>query len=496
MLQFFTDAVGNPGQINLTAAPYINEGLSMGILGNKGSGKSYTMAVLCEEAHRNQIPFIIFDLNGDACSLRELGDDVVVIGDDSHDEEVRRAHVDIEHGPDTLIQYIEPVLTDGFSLVIDLSPLTELEDQCIIVAAMLKKHFDLGRQYRTPVMTLVDEAHVFAPQRKSDKEQKTSLTWMSRVMSDGRKRGILFVVVSQRPAFLNKDVLGPCNVRLFGKITYEPDFRILRPYMAPGTKMEHVTRLKAGQYFLMGEKGNGRIQVKKRKTSDLGNTPIIKVGSKKDDDALAIMLAENTGRVNLNPKEEAMAYQERINHGWEPGRIAETAGVSTEVVKSRLGLLKLMPEILDLVGDGQLALSYANLITDLDGNRQRLAMKLLRSGNVSMPNFRQYVSQLTEEQEQDSLFDLTTLWADQTVSESEGPKNGKSVILDVPKNPALPAVEAVYGTPIGDIMNKYIHELMLAGFDSEAAAVGNVYQALVGIKKACKPKINLMQTMF
>ena len=81
--------------INLLKSPYLTEGLSLAIIGNKGSGKSWTLAVLAEEAHRNHVPFIYYDVNGDAASLRELGDDVVVIGRE-HGQALRCAHYAID----------------------------------------------------------------------------------------------------------------------------------------------------------------------------------------------------------------------------------------------------------------------------------------------------------------------------------------------------------------------------------------------------------------
>jgi ParB family chromosome partitioning protein len=52
-----------------------------------------------------------------------------------------------------------------------------------------------------------------------------------------------------------------------------------------------------------------------------------------DEAASAIMLAENTGRADLNPIEEANAYQRRVTtFGWSAERIADVAGVSKDRV--------------------------------------------------------------------------------------------------------------------------------------------------------------------
>ncbi|HMD79223.1 MAG TPA: DUF87 domain-containing protein, partial [Nitrososphaerales archaeon] len=41
------------------------------VLGSSGSGKSYTVGVLCEELCRNQVPFTIVDTEGEHTGLKE-----------------------------------------------------------------------------------------------------------------------------------------------------------------------------------------------------------------------------------------------------------------------------------------------------------------------------------------------------------------------------------------------------------------------------------------
>lgn len=213
-----------------------------------------------------------------------------------------------------------------------------------------------------------------------------------------------------------------------------------------------------------------------------------------NDQAAAIMLVENTGRQDLNPIEEASAYAARHDvYRWDWERIARVAGKSVEVVKARVALLQLDKEIQKQVAAGSIPLAYAGLMTELDTNRQLLAVRLLRAGAIALPNFRRYVMQLQEEQAQDGLFDLTTVWVAQVTEMTAGPKNGKTSLerFDLPHHPDVPACEAKYGTPIGDVMFRYVQELLGAGQVTEAAAVSEAYAALVKIKKACLPKLTI-----
>ncbi|HUT15496.1 MAG TPA: ParB/RepB/Spo0J family partition protein, partial [Anaerolineae bacterium] len=70
-----------------------------------------------------------------------------------------------------------------------------------------------------------------------------------------------------------------------------------------------------------------------------------------DEAASAIMLAENIGRKELTPIEEANAYRRRIDQfGWSETQVAGVAGVSLDLVRRRLSLLQLVPEAQTLVG--------------------------------------------------------------------------------------------------------------------------------------------------
>lgn len=132
-----------------------------------------------------------------------------------------------------------------------------------------------------------------------------------------------------------------------------------------------------------------------------------------DEQASAVMLAENVARTDLDPLDEARAYQHRIDaFGWSVKDCAEKAGVSTTRVLFRLKLLRLRPDLQKLVRDGQFSLGYAQILSDgdLDVNRQLIALARLRDNSSPTPTwFRKQVGLLWEEQAQDALFDLDAL---------------------------------------------------------------------------------------
>jgi DNA repair protein RadC len=126
-----------------------------------------------------------------------------------------------------------------------------------------------------------------------------------------------------------------------------------------------------------------------------------------DDESAAVMLLENTARVDLNPVEQAMAYHTRLEgFGWSVEQIAKTAGVHPSTVERRLSLFKLAPDLLPLVKSGQLPLHYAEELPRLDHNRQHTALRLLQeTDKMTLPGFRALVKQLFAEQQQEALLD-------------------------------------------------------------------------------------------
>lgn len=172
-----------------------------------------------------------------------------------------------------------------------------------------------------------------------------------------------------------------------------------------------------------------------------------------DRAASLAMLSENVARKDLDPIEEAVAYASRMEEfGLTVDEIAAVAGVTTIRVQFRVKLLKLNAEILHLIKNNQLALGYAQILSDgnLDSNRQRIALGKLRDNATPTPAwFRGIVSDLYTQQAQTSMFELPLL--------------GGPVLNAVPTNapaktPATPATHQapkVDGTP-AEILEAHI----------------------------------------
>lgn len=201
-----------------------------------------------------------------------------------------------------------------------------------------------------------------------------------------------------------------------------------------------------------------------------------------DEAAARIMLVENTSRVDLDPIDEAKAYQSRIaQFGWSFDDIAAIAGVSADVVRRRVSLLTLHADIQGLVAKRQMPVGHAEALVTLDSQRQMIAFRLYRdSKGMTLATLARIVSDLLAEQSQDSLFNLETFWQETITKLETLPRRGKKAVVPVPTRKDIPQPNVAM-TPDGanSIMLHYVTQLLEAGFDAEAAAVGTLIEALV-----------------
>lgn len=126
-----------------------------------------------------------------------------------------------------------------------------------------------------------------------------------------------------------------------------------------------------------------------------------------DVEASAVMLAENVHRVDLDPMEEARAYGERLAmFGGSVADVAHLANVPVSRVRERLELLKLIEPVAMLVGLKHFPIRFAARMTDLDVNRQGLALAAWRDHDMSFDAFAALCRRLFSEQAQECMFEL------------------------------------------------------------------------------------------
>jgi hypothetical protein len=172
---------------------------TIGIVAQKGAGKTHTTVILAEEMMRQELQVVIIDPLGVYWGLRSTKDgegegcDVRILGGD---------HADLPLDPASGRAVARWVSEYKKSVILDIWHMRKAE-QRLFVAEFAE---ELYAKNRTPMHLIMDEADLFMPQ-KPENEQKRVLLAFEDIVRRGRVKGIGITVVTQRPAVLHKDIL-------------------------------------------------------------------------------------------------------------------------------------------------------------------------------------------------------------------------------------------------------------------------------------------------
>ncbi|HTX43377.1 MAG TPA: ATP-binding protein, partial [Methanocella sp.] len=98
--------------------------------------------------------------------------------------------------------------------------------QQTIVAKLLSNLFEARKAGMVPAgMVVVEEAHNFCPEKGFMKT--TSSDVLRAIASEGRKFGLGLMIISQRPAKVDKNVLSQCNTQIIMRVTNPNDIRAI-----------------------------------------------------------------------------------------------------------------------------------------------------------------------------------------------------------------------------------------------------------------------------
>jgi ParB family chromosome partitioning protein len=115
----------------------------------------------------------------------------------------------------------------------------------------------------------------------------------------------------------------------------------------------------------------------------LATVPVVVKERMKEGDALQIALIENIQREDLNPIEEAMAYQQlHQEFGLTQEEIARRVGKDRSTVANFLRLIKLPDSVKQLLAGGQLSMGHARALLAVDSakRQEQLAQRVVRRG--------------------------------------------------------------------------------------------------------------------
>lgn len=112
-----------------------------------------------------------------------------------------------------------------------------------------------------------------------------------------------------------------------------------------------------------------------------------------DQAALAIAIIENIQRENLNPLEEAIAF-ERLGteFGLSHEKIASAVGKSRSTITNLLRLLSLRPDVKILLENGDIEAGHAKVLLGLQGPQQSAVARTVVAQSLSVRETEQLVS--------------------------------------------------------------------------------------------------------
>jgi DNA helicase HerA-like ATPase len=176
------------------------------ITGKSGSGKSYTMGVLCEEFLRKGVPVVILDRHGEYGSLKVVSEDSGEGESEFVDNIIEFSDLNKNKGGDIDIEYLfslssADIVAPNLCTVVNLNGMA-LEVQETIAGKLLKKLYESSTTRKIPPFYLfLDEAHLFAGKKQTETCEVVKL-----FAQEGRKFGANIVIGTQRPQLLDTTI--------------------------------------------------------------------------------------------------------------------------------------------------------------------------------------------------------------------------------------------------------------------------------------------------
>ncbi len=112
------------------------------------------------------------------------------------------------------------------------------------------------KKKRHPIALLCDEAHLYIPERtNTDSSDAVSVQIFERIAKEGRKYGIGLVVISQRPAEVNRTVLSQCSNVIAMRLTNGDDQSVIKRLLPDslGSFGDLLPILDTGEALVVGD---------------------------------------------------------------------------------------------------------------------------------------------------------------------------------------------------------------------------------------------------
>jgi hypothetical protein len=279
-LDLGTQHVGNhPYPVELPL-DFVTE--SSAILAKKGAGKTNALVVLLEEVAAAGVPVVSVDPKGDHWGLKAgseghpgAGLPIVVFGGLHHD-------VPLEPTGGALVADL--IRDRGLSAVLDVSEFT-IGERARFLTAFADRLYRFDSH--EPMLLGLEEAHEYIPQMVRGEEARM-VGAFERLVKLGRSKGLGVVMVTQRSASLNKNVLTQVDNLFVMRTTSPQDRAAVTAWLdtnADRSVLDNLGGLQTGEAVLVHPaRGEPlRFRFRMRRTFDAGETP--KVGERRREPA-------------------------------------------------------------------------------------------------------------------------------------------------------------------------------------------------------------------
>jgi len=253
---------------------------TFGFFGRKGSGKTYSAGKLAELMLAEGLQVVVLDPVGvwyglrlDKTGKKPSAFTLPVLGGE---------HGDVPLNPGGGVVAADFLVATGSSAVLDVSRFRKHERK-EFVTAFAEQLFHKKKSSRAPMHLIIEEAHMFAPQ-KTFKGEERMLGAMEDIVRLGRNYGIGASMVSQRPQSINTELRNQCEpLVVFQEVAKHERDAIggWMEHMGVDSELKELAKLKNGECFFWSPAWLDRF-IKTRflpkETFDASATP--KVGSK------------------------------------------------------------------------------------------------------------------------------------------------------------------------------------------------------------------------
>ena len=205
---------------------------------NSGAGKSWALRRILEQTH-GKIQQLVIDVEDEFHTLREKYD-YVLAGRHGGD-----CPADVRSAPLLARRLLEL----GASTIMGIYEL-QAHDRIRFVRLFLESLINAPRDLWHPVLVVVDEAHVFAPQVGEAESAASVIDLMTR----GRKRGFCGILATQRISKLHKDAAAEANNKLIGRSALDVDMKRASDELGFSTREQQnsLRTLRPGEFFAFG----------------------------------------------------------------------------------------------------------------------------------------------------------------------------------------------------------------------------------------------------